>query len=199
MSRHRKFVVLFLLLMIFASLVGVVWYLTSDSKEDWIATDVESVNQHYLTSSGGEESKIFLINASARYSFWRENDTIIGYGYEPAPADIDPGLPVVKTGDPLFIITATVRNDYPSEESMLVGYRASSDEYFSFVGLSAKLFTENGTEISAINMDKRKGMVGYLFTLGINETKTVEIPFSTDNRNIAYYEIYYHYLQSFPR
>ena len=197
MRKSAFLLVLLLLLVLLASIVGASWYLTS--KEDWIATDVEPVNPHYLTSSGGEESKIFLVNSSAMYSFWRENDTIIGYGYEPPPADIDHGLPVVKTGDPMFIISVTVRNDYPSEESMLVAYRASIDEYYSFVGLSAKLYGKDGTEISALNTDKRKGMVGYLFTLGVNETITVEIPFATGNRNISYYEIYLHYLQSFPR
>ena len=197
MSKQRKLIVLLLVLVLLASIIGAVWHLTS--KEDWIATNVEPINPHYLTSSGGEESKIFLINSSARYSFWRENDTIIGYGYEPPPVDIDHGLPVVKTGDPMFIISVTVRNDYPSEESMLVAYRASSDEYYSFVGLSAKLYIDDGTEISALNTDKRKGMEGYLFTLGVNKTKNVEIPFATENRNIAYYEIYFKYLQSFPR
>jgi len=197
MSKQPKLIVLFLVLVLLASVVGVVWYLTSDSKEDWLATNVKPVTPHYLGSLDGTyESKIFLVNASARYSFWRENDTIIGYGYTPSHAD---ELPVVRTGDPMFIINATVRNDYPSEESILVNYFASSGEYFSFVGLSAKLFTENGTEISAINTDKHKGMVGYLFTLGVNETKTVEIPFATDNRNIAYYEIWPHYIYADPR
>jgi hypothetical protein len=194
MSKQNKFIIL-LIVVVFVSVFGVILSLGSDSKEDWIATDVEPVNPHYLTS-GGEESKIFLVNASARYSFWRENDTIIGYIIPPGQAH---EFPVVRTGDPMFIITATVRNDYPSEESIFVDYRASRDEYFSYVGLSAKLYAEDGSEISALNTDDRKGWEGYLFTLGVNETKTVEIPFATGNRNIAYYDIWPHYIYAFPK
>ena len=197
MSRLGKFIVLFLVVLV--SVVGVVLYLGSGSKEDWLATDVKPVTPHYLTTTFGVETKIFLVNASAMYSFWRENDTIIGYNYEPPPPGVEPINPVVKTGDPMFIIDATVRNDYLPEDSPKVGYYASRDEWFSWVSLHAKVFYENGTEIPSINTDARKGMVGYVFELGANKPRTIEVPLATESRDIAYYEFYVNYVQELPR
>ena len=196
MSRLRKFLVLFLVVLV--SVIGVVWYLASGSKEDWLATNVKPVTPHYLTSAGGVERKIFLVNASARYSFWRENDTIIGYNYEPPPPGMDHGLPVVKTGDPMFIINATVRNDYPPENSRVCN-DVFTNENYSYVSLDAKVFYDDGTEIPSVNTDARKGMVGYVFKLGVNETRTIEIPLATESRNIAYYEIYVVWVQMLQR
>lgn len=197
MSRRLGFIVLFLVLL--GAVITFGWYLSINDKEDWTAINVKPIESTYLpTFSSPEypETKIFLVNTTARYSFWRENDTVIGYLYPPAEAE---NFPVVRNGDPMFIITATIRNDYPCEESIHVRYKEQSNEYFSYVGLSAKLFGEDGSEITAINTDDRKGMEGYIFKLGVNETKTVEIPFATENRNIAYYEIWTHYIYANPR
>ena len=61
MSRLSKFLVTTLITFVFfASIVGIVWYLTYDSKEDWLATDVKQVNPHYLTSS---RARKFLIRS----------------------------------------------------------------------------------------------------------------------------------------
>ncbi|UCC58630.1 MAG: hypothetical protein JSW14_01545 [Candidatus Bathyarchaeum sp.] len=139
-----------------------------------------------------------MVNASASYSFWRENDTIIAYIYEPPPPGVEPINPVVKTGDPMFIINATVRNDYPPENSRVCN-DVFTNESYSYVSLDANVFCENGTEIPSVNTDARKGMIGYVFKLGVNKTRTVEIPLATESRDIAYYEIYVHYAWSNPR
>ncbi len=119
-------------------------------------------------------------------------------------------------GDPIMMIGVTVRNDYTSTDAgngsdpnAPIGNSTSrytsiyhlTTQYVSFVNLSVKLISQDGSVIPAdepgIQSPTARG--GQYFALGNGETKQVVFYLSPSSLNIAGFEIYVSYLSSVPQ
>ena len=115
--------------------------------------------------------------------------TLTYYGYanetikSPNPTEGN----IINKGDPIFIINATLRNDYNPQNPLPL----SSNNY-AFIFVTATLYSQNVT-IKAKDVSPTNPEVGPYLTafLGLNsgETASVEVWIATSNRNIDHYEI----------
>jgi hypothetical protein len=122
-----------------------------------------------------------------------------------------------RGGDPYLMIGVTVRNDYTSADAgngsdpnAPIGNSTPYYEsvynlnasYVSFVNLSVKLLSQNGSaitaeDVSGIQSPTARG--GMYFPLGSGETKQIVFYLSPSSLNIAGLEIYVSYLSSVPQ
>jgi hypothetical protein len=147
-------------------------------------SDIKAVNSEYLNHSSGDVSKIFLVSSEPRYDFWTQNDTHMDW--------LSNG-PVIHKGDPVFVVNASVRNDYPLNDEKRVdgGNR-------SHVGFTVALFDKDNNVISALQAYPQRVTQLNLsfFTVKSGETTSIELYYATGNRNIDHYEILVAYVSS---
>ena len=144
-------------------------------------------------------TKIFLVSATARYDYWRSNDTQISYPLS------GPYAFIIHQSDPCFVINVTVRNDYTSEDAGdSLDYNAPisnfTGSYESFIVLKAYLYDAKGNIINAVDFTMPKTPVGnYQFSLKSQETTSFSMYLATANRDIDRFEIKVGYLGSVPQ
>jgi len=152
------------------------------------AIKVEQVTPRYLpgyvlepisnTSSGSvfeSATRIFLVSTTTDYG--DADETI----KSPNPTEGN----IINKGDPIFIINATLRNDYTPQNPLPL----SSNNY-AFIFVTATLYSQNRT-ISGKDVSPTDAHIGAFPTafLGLNSgaTASVAIWISTANRNIDNY------------
>ena len=153
-------------------------------------TKVEQITPQYLPgyvleplsniSSGSvfeSATRIFLVSTTTYYGY--ANETI--KSGNPTEGNI------INKGDPVFIINATLRNDY----NPLNPQPLSSNNY-AFLFVTATLYSQNRT-INAKDVSPTDPQIGGFLTafagLSSGETAPVEIWLATGNRNIDLYKI----------
>ena len=155
---------------------------------------------HYLTI-GGLETKLFLVSAKPKYSTWQINDTNIGYPAYTSSSN------VIHQGDPVFMITVTVRNDYiitDAENLTEINSNAPigniTGSYSSFIILTAQLFSQNGSIVKTVDITQPKNtLAGYEFNLNSGETTSFNLLFETGSHDIGRYDIFALYVSSLPQ
>jgi|WetSurMetagenome_2_1015567.scaffolds.fasta_scaffold49764_2 hypothetical protein len=138
--------------------------------------NTEPITPHYLSYNGGA-SKIFLAGAASSYG--NSNETLTTSN----------GI-VVQKGSPLFIVTATLRNDYTSDEPAPVlpnqGQTSPADGT-AYLYLTAQVYAKDGTvnttdvSASAFALPATSG-TGLVLASG--ETVVVNICLSTSRTDI---------------
>jgi hypothetical protein len=111
----------------------------------------------------------------------------------------------IGTGDPVLIIAVTIRNDYTPADagngtahSAPIGTIPFTGSYVSFINLTVKLYSQNGTVIQATDAKSIQSptassptaMGDREFALGSGETKQVIFYLSPSSLDIDHYEIY---------
>ena len=149
----------------------------SISQSNPSTSNVKPVNPAYLNFTAGNVSKIFLVSAEPKYGYWTKND---------AHMDWFTNGPIIHTGDPVFIVKATVRNDYTQNDKNRVNSMNHSSAYFN-----VKLYNKNNTVIPALQAYPKADTVfktnGFYIESG--KLETFELYFATSNLNIDHYEI----------
>jgi hypothetical protein len=196
MDKNLKIVLAVILTAIIA-VSGIFWFPALSRKLEpssgWSttsATKVEQITSQYLpgyvleplsnTSSGSvfeSATRIFLVSTTTYYGY--ANETI--KSGNPTEGNI------INKGDPIFIINATLRNDYNPQNPLPL----SSNNY-AFLFVTATLHSQNRT-INVKDVSPTDPQIGGFLTafagLSSGETASVEIWLSTANRNIDNYTI----------
>jgi hypothetical protein len=154
--------------------------------KDLSTANIKPQTPHYLAYSSGNESKIFLLSDDPTYGYWTQNDTHM---------DWFTNGPIIHKGDPVFIINATIRNDYTQNDQNKV-----NGDKFSWVVFNIVLYDKTGTVIDALQaypqVDTR--LNGHIFTFNTGETASYGVFMATGNRQIDHYEILVATVSSMP-
>jgi len=149
-------------------------------------SNIRVVNSTYLNYSSGESSKIFLVSAESRYDIWTQNDTHMDWFKDG---------PLIHKGDPVFVINATMRNDYTQNDLNKV-----SSTNYSAVVFSVKLYDKGNSVIDAQpaypRVDTR--LNGHVFAFKSGKIDSFELYLATDNRNVDHYEVLVELVSSVP-
>ena len=154
------------------------------------ATKVEQITPQYLpgyvlepTSNTSSRSffesatRIFLVFATTYYGY--ANETV----KSPNPTEGN----IISKGDPIFIINATLRNDYTTPNPLPL-----STNNYAFIFATATLYSQNRTitakEVSSTN-DYSGAFPTAFLGLASGATASVAIWMSTTNRNVDNYTI----------
>ena len=138
--------------------------------------NVKPAIPHYLFYNSAT-SKIFLIGAVTSYGSANETYTT-------------PAGQVVQKGNPLFIITVTLRNDYTSDNPpppLPNKYQTSPADGTAYLYLTAQLYNKDGAlnatdvSVSDFSLPSTKG-TGLVLASG--ETTSVNIFMATSQTNI---------------
>lgn len=163
---------------------------SSPSTSELFANGVTPVSAHYLTyypshlTYGGNETKIFLLSADARYGSYNQSFQTL-FGGE------------VHKGDACFIINVTIRNDYTKEQHGPGGYSDRPDDPFPsgyFISLTAQLYNKEGQAVGRVMtppplLGSLQG--GFIETsLKTGETTTFDIYVAYEKQDIDHYELY---------
>jgi len=186
MNKKLPLVIIIVLSVAFL-IVGIYWSSGDfSSNTEPTNNDIEPQSPHYLAFSSGDESKIFLESTKASYGYWSLNDTHM---------DWFTNGPIIHKGDPVFIINATVRNDYTQNDQ----YKVDSSNRSSVV-LNVKLYDKDGAVIDALQaypqVDTR--LNGHIFRFNSGETFSFGLFMATNNQNINHYEILVATVSSMP-
>lgn len=176
-KRAHEIIIIVVLLVIFLT-IGIYGLIDGFSPKTKLPiSTVAPQVPHYLAFSSGNESKIFLESAKSNYGYWSLNDTHM---------DWFTNGPVIHKGDPVFIINATLRNDYTQNDQSRVD---SSNG--SFVVLNVKLYDKDGAVIDALQAYPRVDtrLNGHIFRFDSGKTAAIGLFMATSNQNIARYEI----------
>jgi hypothetical protein len=154
-------VVLFSVLVLAAALAIYFWEVTS------YPLRVESSSPKYLFYSGGN-SRIYLLSAVTSYGVVNE-------------AYVTPAGQVVQKGDPLFIMTITLRNDYTSDNPpppLPNQDQTSPADGTAYLYLTAQLYDKNGS-FNATNVSisdfSLPATTGAGFVLASGEIRSINI------------------------
>ncbi len=196
MDKNLK-IVLAVVLIVVIEVSGIFWFPAlsrtlkpASSGPTTPATNVEQITAQYLPgyvfqtiSNSGEgtifesATRIFLVSAETYYGY--ANETV----KSPNPFEGN----IINKGDPIFIINATLRNDYSPQKPLPL----SRDNY-AYIFVTAALYSQNVT-INMKDVSPTDPQVGGFLTafivLSSGETASVEIWLATGNRNIDHYEI----------
>ena len=196
MDKNLK-IVLAVVLIVVIAVSGIFWFPAlsrtlepSRGGSTTPATKVEQITPQYLpgyvfqTISNTTEGTIF---ESATRIFLVSTTTYYGYANETLKSPNPTEGNIINKGDPIFIINATLRNDYNHQDPLPL----STDNY-AFIFVTATLYSQNVT-INAKDVSPTDPQVGGFLTayLGLHsgETASVEVWLSTANRNIGNYTI----------
>jgi len=195
MGKNLK-IVLAVVLIVVIAVSGIFWFPAlsrtlepSHSETTTTATKVEQVIPQYLPGYGSEPTsdkssgsffetatRIFLVSTQTYYGY--SNETI--KSGNPAEGNI------INKGDPVFIINATLRNDYNSANPLPL-----STNNHAFIFLTATLYSSQNVTIKATDVSPTNPQVGPFFSafVGLNSgvTASVEIWLSTASRNVENY------------
>lgn len=142
-----------------------------------------SKEKHYLTyypsllDYGGNETKILLLASTAKYDSYKQSFQNLAGS--------------VNKGDPCFVISATIRNDYT--EAKPQGY---------FVSLTALLYNKEGEVVGRVMSPPP--LLGSLHgsyaevNLGNGETAVFNIYVAYDKQDVGRYELYVLGIQDAP-
>jgi DNA-binding transcriptional ArsR family regulator len=160
-----------------------------------LTVNIKPLASHYLTTTPAADgdvnlTKIFLVSAEASY---------IGL----PPWSIYPVAPITYVGNPFnasLTVIASVRNDYTAADAgnsnnlnAPIGYRTSG--YASFVALTLRLFSQNGTLIQTTDAVRPANGNGE-FALGSGEILSYIFKVYPSSPEVAQYNIYVSYLSS---
>ena len=123
---------------------------------------------------------IFLVSTdNPRYGFskWNASDYFVE----------------VHEGDPCFIVTVTVRNDYTTDPLWDDG-DSPSNMYNKFVTLTVYLYNQQG-RVDAVDV---KSLYGYVYSIEPGETDPIDMYLATDRKDIERYKIYVTYVGPMP-
>ncbi len=186
MSKHQKALAVFALLAAVILIVIALSWAFIGFGPNLSTSNIKPVTPHYLTDAYGNVTKVFLLSAEPRYGYWTLNDTHM---------DWFSNGPIIHKGDPVFIINATIRNDYTQNDQWKVD---SSNR--SFVVLNVNLYSKNGTAINAFQaypqVDTR--LNGHIFEFDSGETSSIGLFMATNSRGIDRYEILIATVSSMP-
>jgi hypothetical protein len=164
----------------------------STSNEQLSTANIKPQTPHYLASAypSGDESKIFLLSAESSYGYWTQNDTHM---------DWFTNGPIIHTGDPTFVVNATVRNDYTQDDQAGIVSIVNSYNHTE-VSFAVKLYDKDNRTISAAQaypkVDTKLGSNVFSFECG--KPESFGMYFATDNRNVDHFEIVVLYVSSMP-
>ena len=140
-------------------------------------TTVEPISAHYLSYSS-VASKIYLLGATTSYG--NANETLTAANGA-----------VIQKGDPLFIVTVTLRNDYTSDEpapALPNHGQISPSDGTAYLYLAAHLYSKDG----AVNATDVSASAFYLpatsgtgLVLASGETASINICLSTSRTDIT--------------
>jgi len=143
---------------------------------------LSSVAGRYLTYYGGNETKMFQVDASSKYGIYNESFHTLYAGD-------------TNKGDPCVIVTLTVRNDYAEEKPS--GY---------FISLTANLYNKEGKVVGWIMTPPP--LLGSLFggiaefNLESGEKETIDIFLAynktIDTKDLDHYGLYVFNIQDAP-
>jgi hypothetical protein len=106
--------------------------------------------------------------------------------------------PIIHKGDPIFLVNATVRNDYTQNDKS--GIVSVLEGNSSFVVLTITLYDKSGNVINALQAYPQVDtdyFGGSVFTVD-NCSNTVEIYLSTNKWSIDHYRVFVAYASSMP-
>jgi hypothetical protein len=144
-------------------------------------TTVEPISAHYL-SFNSVASKIYLLGAATSYG--NANETLIAANGA-----------VIQKGNPLFIVTLTLRNDYTSDEpapALPNQGQTSPADGTAYLYLTAQLHNKNGvvnaTDVSVSDFSI-PAIQGTGCVLASGQTSPVNIYMATTHTDISKCEI----------
>ena len=150
--------------------------------------DIKPLNPQYLSFFyENATSKIFLVSATPRYDYWTKNDT---------PMTWFTNGPVIHTGDPVFVVNVTVRNDYTLNDQNRV-----NSANFSVVILYVTLYDGNNNVISAPKAYPKVDSNYYTsnqWNFDSGKSSSFELYFLTTDRNVDHYQISVALVSSMP-
>lgn len=161
----------------------------SPSTSELPANDVTPLGAHYLTyypshlTYGGNETKIFLLSANARYGSYNQSFQTLYDGE-------------IHKGDACFKINVTIRNDYTKEQPALGGYSDRPDDPFPngyFISLTAQLYNKEGQAVGRVMTPPPLlgSLHGFIeVNLKTGETATFDIYVAYEKQDIDHYELY---------
>lgn len=175
--KNRLLLLAIILIVVVTIGVVLVFYLSSASSPRG------SVVGRYLTyypehlTYGGNETKIFLLDASSKFGFYNESFCT--------------RWSCVNKGDPCLIVTLTIRNDYTEKKP-----------YGYFVSFTAGLYDKDGKLVGWImNPGQFFGGIAE-FNIQSGETKTVNIFLAynktIDKEDIDHYDLFIFNIQDLP-
>jgi len=187
-------------MIIIAITVGVVVFLQLTEKSTAGTSPVSPASADAQPSVPGYigNSSIFVVSAS---SF---------YGQYPFASAVGPppgSTPVIKEGNPCFIINATVRNDYTLENlppnQVTLYYSNGTAEPKSahvYAFLTARIYDKQGNVIQAIDVTPPYGFWngGAYATLASGQNATLTMYFAASQKNVGHFEIILKYVGSLP-
>jgi len=175
----KRLVLLVALAVVLVSILGLHYLFASSN-----TSNIEGPSSGYLTYPlGEEETMIFLVSTdNPRYGFYNWSYTGYGYGAE------------INEGDPCFIITVTVRNDY-TKDPIWTDEDSPSGMYNNHVKLTAHLYNQQG-RVDAVDVTYPINSLhgGHVFKIEPEETHSVTLYLATDCKDIDRYEIYVTYI-----
>jgi hypothetical protein len=196
MDKNLK-IVLAVVLIVAIAVSGIFWFPAisrtlepSHGGSTTPATKVEQITPQYLpgyvfqTISNATEGTIF---ESATRIFLVSSTTFYGHANETIKSPNPTEGNIINKGDPIFIINATLRNDYNPQNPLPL-----STNNYAYIFVTATLYSQNRT-INAKDVSPTDPHIGSFLTayLGLTSgtTASVEIWLSTANRNIGNYTI----------
>jgi hypothetical protein len=152
------------------------------------AAEIKPLNPQYLPFFyENATSKIFLESATPRYGNWTNSDT---------PMTWFNNGPVIHTGDPVFVVNLTVRNDYTLNDQTRV-----NSLNFSTVILYVTLYDANNSVISAPQAYPKVDSNYYTsnqWSFDSGKSSSFELYFLTADRNVDHYQISVALVSSMP-
>jgi hypothetical protein len=196
MNIRRKALAI-LLTMIIAVTVGVVVFLQLTEKSTISITPASAVVEPPAPGYIGNSS-IYLVSTSSFYG---------PYPFASAVGPPPGSTPVIKEGNPCFIINATIRNDYTLENlppnQVTLYYSngtAESKSAHVYAFLTAKIYDKQGNVIQATDVTPPYGFWngGAYASLGSGQNETLTMYFATSQKNVDHFEIVLRYVGSLP-
>ena len=174
----KRLVLLVALAVVVVSVLGLHYLFASSN-----TSDIECPSSGYLTYPlGEEETMIFLVSTdNPRYGSYSWSDCE-WFGGE------------VHKGDPCFIVTVTVRNDYTTD-SIWTDEDSPPGLYNNHVKLTAHLYNQQG-RVATVDVTYPINSLhgGHVFKIEPEETHSVNLYLATDCKDIERYEIYVTYI-----
>jgi hypothetical protein len=170
----------------------VLWFSTLLAPASFPVEDIKRVERHYLTTSVGRETKIFLMAAAP------------SYGVYPYPSVTGKGSnPDIHTGDPCLIINVTVRNDYTRQDPPPIAISDMESQCDAFTALTATLFDKDSKGIEATNVTPEYPAIppqlgAPTIHLESGEIYSFSMYLATPNRTVNRFNIKILYVSSLP-
>jgi hypothetical protein len=195
----RKKILAILLACIVAIAIGAVTYWELNEKAGAILVPSTAIVEPAIDSYIGNSS-IYLILATSFYG---------PYPFASAVGPQPEASPVIKEGNPCFIINVTIRNDYTLEnlppnqvgtEYYANGTTTNEPSASVYVFLTARIYNKQGNVIQATDVTPPYGFNngGAYASLQSGENATLSMYLATSQKDIDHFNIVLRYVGNIP-